>query len=95
MRHFSQHQNQVIFLFTGAYSFAELKKSNWIKYFPHSVPIKLDYLSKENTIRLTNNLRRKPQPTGKTRLYHKSQRKMANASTLICDGVRKTIAFPD
>ena len=52
MRHFSQHQNQVIFLFTGAYSFAELKNPNWIKYFPHSVPIKLDYLSKENTIRL-------------------------------------------
>jgi hypothetical protein len=52
MRSFSQHQNQVIFLFTGAYSFAELKNPNWIKYFPHSVPIKLDYLSKENTIRL-------------------------------------------
>jgi hypothetical protein len=52
MRHFSQHQNQVIFLFTGAYSFAELKKPDWIKYFPHAVPIKLDYLSKENTIRL-------------------------------------------
>ncbi|MDM8565913.1 hypothetical protein QUF74_09700 [Candidatus Halobeggiatoa sp. HSG11] len=52
MRHFSQHQNQVIFLFTGAYSFAELENPNWIKYFPHSVPIKLDYLSKANTIRL-------------------------------------------
>ena len=52
MRHFTQHQNQVIFLFTGAYSFAELKNPDWIKYFPHAVKIKLDYLSKENTIRL-------------------------------------------
>ena len=52
MRHFSQHQNQVIFLFTGAYSFAELKNPDWIKYFPHTVPIKIDYLSKADTIRL-------------------------------------------
>jgi hypothetical protein len=29
----------------------------------------------------------------RTWLSHKSQRKMANASAFICDGVRKTIAF--
>ncbi|MFK5970760.1 MAG: hypothetical protein QM487_11665 [Candidatus Marithrix sp.] len=52
MRHFSQHQNQVIFLFTGAYFFAELENPDWIKYFPHTVPIKIDYLSKADTIRL-------------------------------------------
>jgi hypothetical protein len=44
MRSFSQHQNQIVFLFVGAAQFADLKTPNWDKYFIHAMPLKVDYL---------------------------------------------------
>ena len=48
MRSFSQHQNQVIFLFTGLLLFADLPgEPDFSRYFVHAHRLKVDYLKKE------------------------------------------------
>lgn len=52
MRSFSQHQNQVIFLFSGLLFFSDLKEPNLNEYFPHVEKIQLDYLNRSEVIQL-------------------------------------------
>jgi uncharacterized membrane protein YedE/YeeE len=52
MRSFSQSQRQIVFLFTGVNLFSELEKPRWSDYFPHAKYIYVDYLSKEDSIKL-------------------------------------------
>ena len=47
MRSFSQHQNQVVFLFTGLSLFADLGEPDFSRYFVHAHRLKVDYLKKE------------------------------------------------
>jgi hypothetical protein len=59
IRSFTQHQNQVVFLFVGSRFFYELHNPNWSEYFPHVRTLKVDYLPEDATIRLIQ----KPNPT--------------------------------
>lgn len=52
MRSFSQHQNQVVFLFVGTAFFSELENPTWSNYFTQVVRIKVNYLSREDTLKL-------------------------------------------
>ena len=52
LRSFSQHQNRVVFLFSGAKFFRELKNPNWGEYFVQSILLHVDYLKKEDTLKL-------------------------------------------
>lgn len=52
MRSFSQQQNQIVFLFTGAAQFADLKNPNWDRCFIHAMPLPVDYLKPEDATRL-------------------------------------------
>jgi AAA+ ATPase superfamily predicted ATPase len=52
MRHFSQHQNKIVFLFVGSAFFSELKKPNWNEYFVQAKRFRIDYLSQSESIRL-------------------------------------------
>jgi hypothetical protein len=52
MRHFSQHQNQIVFLFVGAHLFSDLEKPNWSRYFVQVERLKVDYLKKPEALRL-------------------------------------------
>jgi hypothetical protein len=54
MRSYTQHQHQVIFLFAGAHFFDELGEPDWGKYFVHSQPLQVRYLSREKTLQLTH-----------------------------------------
>jgi hypothetical protein len=44
MRSFSQHQNQVVLLFTGLYLFSDLGEPDLSRYFVHTYRLKVDYL---------------------------------------------------
>ena len=44
MRSFSQHQNQVVLLFTGLYLFTDIGKPDLSRYFVHTYRLKVDYL---------------------------------------------------
>lgn len=52
MRSFSQHQDKIVFLFVGAALFTELKDPHWSNYFVQAAPLKVDYLKKEDTLKL-------------------------------------------
>ena len=52
MRSFSQHQNQVVFLFVGSALFSELKAPNWNEYFVQAQRFRVDYLTQVDSIRL-------------------------------------------
>jgi hypothetical protein len=52
MRSFSQHQNKIVFLFVGAALFSELKQPDWSNYFVQAAPLLVDYLEKEDTLKL-------------------------------------------
>lgn len=52
LRSFSQRQNQIVFLFTGAHFFFELTAPDWGRYFVQSVPLYVGYLSEADTLRL-------------------------------------------
>ncbi|OQW91535.1 MAG: hypothetical protein BWK78_04375 [Thiotrichaceae bacterium IS1] len=52
LRSFSQHQNQIVFLFVGAHLFSELEKPNWSRYFVQVERLKVDYLKKPEALRL-------------------------------------------
>lgn len=52
MRSFSQHQDKIVFLFVGAALFYELKDPHWSNYFVQAIPLKVDYLKKEDTLKL-------------------------------------------
>jgi hypothetical protein len=52
MRHFSQHQNQVVFLFVGATQFIDLKNPDWNAYFIQAVRFPVDYLNASDTEKL-------------------------------------------
>ncbi|MCP5107464.1 MAG: ATP-binding protein [bacterium] len=54
MRSFSQHQNKIVFLFVGAALFSELKNPLWSNYFVQAVLLKVDYLEKDETVKLIN-----------------------------------------
>lgn len=52
MRSFSQHQNQVVFMFVGSDLFSELHDPDWGNYFVQTEPFSVDYLSRDETERL-------------------------------------------
>ena len=52
MRSYSQHQTDVIFLFTGAAYFDEITEPDWSKYFVNVKPMEVKYLSFEKTLQL-------------------------------------------
>lgn len=52
MRSFTQSQNQVIFLFAGMLSLSDLTSPNWDEYFPQAQTLKVDYLSKKESLEL-------------------------------------------
>ena len=52
MRSFSQHQNQVVFLFVGAALFSELENPRWSNYFVQARHFKVDYLTEADTLQL-------------------------------------------
>lgn len=52
MRSFSQKQNQVVFLFTGLHLFADLGEPDFGRYFVHALRLKVDYLKKEDVVKL-------------------------------------------
>lgn len=52
MRSFSQHQNQVAFLFTGAALFSELENPLWSNYFVHAIRLHVGYLNEADTRQL-------------------------------------------
>jgi len=55
MRSFMQSQNQVIFLFAGMLRISDLTSPNWDEYFPHTQRLKVDYLSREESLELITN----------------------------------------
>jgi hypothetical protein len=52
LRNFLQHQNTITFLFAGAAFFNELENPNWNEYFVSFEKLTVDYLSKENCLKL-------------------------------------------
>jgi hypothetical protein len=63
MRHFSEQQNQVAFLFTGTNFFSELHNPNWSEYFTRVKHLRVDYLQKVDALKLIT----KPIPDFKLR----------------------------
>ena len=55
MRSFSQRQNKIVFLFTGAKEFFELENPNWGRFFVNSITLTVDYLNEEDTLQLIEN----------------------------------------
>jgi len=55
MRSFSQHQNNVVFLFTGLSLFSDLGEPDFSRYFVHSHRVKVDYLKKPDAQKLITN----------------------------------------
>jgi hypothetical protein len=52
MRSFSQRQNKIVFLFVGAALFNELTEPNWSEYFVQAQCLLVDYLKKDDALRL-------------------------------------------
>jgi hypothetical protein len=52
MRSFSQQQNQVVFLFVGATQFIDLTQPDWNRCFIHAMPLKIDFLKREEAMQL-------------------------------------------
>jgi hypothetical protein len=52
LRSFSQHQNQVVFLFTGATPFSELRDPDWSEFFVQALRFRVDYLAQADALRL-------------------------------------------
>ncbi len=52
IRSFSQHQNDVIFMFIGSAFFSDLKNPNWGNYFVHVSNFRVDYLSRNASLQL-------------------------------------------
>jgi hypothetical protein len=52
LRSFSQHQNQVVFLFAGATPFSELREPDWSEFFVQAVRFPVGYLAKSDALRL-------------------------------------------
>ncbi len=52
MRSFSQRQNQVVLLFVGSALLSELDAPNWSEYFVQTQRFRVDYLRKEDAVRL-------------------------------------------
>ncbi|MCP4405845.1 MAG: hypothetical protein GY801_52175 [bacterium] len=52
MRSFSQHQNQVVFLFAGVKFFSELQGPNWNEYFVQIKHLRVNYLKQDDTLKL-------------------------------------------
>jgi hypothetical protein len=52
MRSFSQHQNQIVFLFVGAALFAELEHPHWAQYLVQAQTFRVDYLPHDAALRL-------------------------------------------
>jgi hypothetical protein len=52
MRSFSQHQNQIVFLFVGAALFTELEQPHWAQYLVQAQTFRVDYLPHEAALRL-------------------------------------------
>lgn len=52
LRSFSQHQTQVVFLFTGAKFFSELQPPNWNEYFVQIKHLRVDYLKQADALQL-------------------------------------------
>lgn len=55
MRSFSQHQNNVVFLFTGLSLFSDLGEPDFSRYFVHAHRLKVDYLKKPDAQKLITN----------------------------------------
>ncbi|OQX14659.1 MAG: hypothetical protein BWK80_41635, partial [Desulfobacteraceae bacterium IS3] len=51
-RSFSQHQNHVVLLFTGLMLFSDLGEPDFSRYFVHALRLKVDYLKKEDSLKL-------------------------------------------
>lgn len=52
MRSFSQHQNQIVFLFVGAAFLDELTNPSWATYFVQAQTFRVDYLPHDAALRL-------------------------------------------
>lgn len=52
MRSWSQSQNRVVFLFAGADFLSELRNPNWGEYFVQAERLLVDYLGREDTLKL-------------------------------------------
>ncbi len=52
MRSYSQHQQEVVFLFSGALYFDEIRSPDWAKYFVNSQLLEIGYLSQEKALQL-------------------------------------------
>jgi hypothetical protein len=52
MRSFSQHQNRVVLLFVGSALLSELDAPNWSTYFVQTQRFRVDYLRKDDAVRL-------------------------------------------
>ncbi len=52
MRSFSQRQNRVVLLFVGSALLSELDAPNWSEYFVQTQRFRVDYLRKEDAVRL-------------------------------------------
>ena len=52
IRSFTQHQTQVCLLFAGATPFSELRNPDWAEFFVQAVRLRVDYLSRPNSLRL-------------------------------------------
>jgi hypothetical protein len=52
LRSFSQQQNRVVFLFTGAALFSELREPNWSQYFVQALRFTVDYLAQADAVKL-------------------------------------------
>jgi hypothetical protein len=52
LRSFSQHQNRVVLLFSGATPFSELRDPDWSEFFVQAVRLRVDYLRKPDALRL-------------------------------------------
>jgi hypothetical protein len=73
MRGFSQHQNKIVFLFVGASLFSELKEPNWSNYFVQAVLLKVDYLKKDETLKLINVVNLEYPKKVMEKIYHLTQ----------------------
>ena len=52
MRNFSQHQEDIVFMFVGAALFSELRSPNWNEYFTQASRLTIDYLPKAAAVEL-------------------------------------------
>lgn len=73
MRSFSQSQNRVVFLFAGADFMSELTQPNWNEYFVQAVTLPVDYLDREDTIKLVTLVDLRYSPEILELIYHDTQ----------------------